>query len=82
LVVLSIHSPAWGSERVQRFIREHALRHPVAIDRPVTRFLGETAMRYGVRVLPVYAVIDRSGVLRYLGPQLSEVLTWVERLLR
>jgi len=39
-------------------------------------------MRYGVRVLPVYAVIDRSGVLRYLGPQLSEVLTWVERLLR
>ncbi len=80
VVLVSIHSPAWETKRVQQFIKERGLSHPIAIDRPVSQYMGETMMRYGVRSLPTYAVIDRQGVLKYLGESLNEVLNWVERL--
>lgn len=80
VVIVSIHSPAWETKRVQQFIKERKLSHPTAIDRPVNQYMGETMMRYGVRSLPTYAVIDRQGILRYLGESLNEVLNWVERL--
>ncbi len=80
--MISIHTPSWETKRVQQFVKERNLTHPVAIDRPVNRYLGETMMRYGVRTLPTYAVIDRRGILRYLGSSLLEALTRVERLLK
>lgn len=80
--MISIHTPLWETKRVQKFVKERNLTHPVAIDRPVNRYLGETTMRYSVRTLPTYAVIDRQGILRYLGSSLLEVFTCVEQLLK
>jgi hypothetical protein len=82
LVVVSIHSPNWDSKRLEQFIKERKLTHPVAIDRPTKQFVGETMMRYGVRSLPTYAVIDRQGILQYLGGNLIDVLTCIEKLLK
>lgn len=80
--MISIHTPSWETKRVQKFVKERNLTHPVAVDRPVSRYLGETMMRYGVQTLPTYAVIDRQGILRYLGSSLLEALTCIEQLLK
>jgi protocatechuate 3,4-dioxygenase beta subunit/thiol-disulfide isomerase/thioredoxin len=82
LVVISIHSPNWESKRLGQLIKERKLSHPIAIDRPTKQFVGETMMRYGVHILPTYAVIDRQGILQYLGSNLTDVLTCVEKLLK
>lgn len=82
LVVVSVHAPSRELKRIQQFVKQRGLTHPIAVDRPFGHFVGETMMRYGVRTLPTYAVIDRQGILRYLGGNLLEVLTWVEKLLK
>jgi peroxiredoxin len=62
---------------VERFARQHALRHPIAVDD------GSMAQAYGVDSHPGYLVFDRHGILRlyaFTPEQMREVHRLLERL--
>lgn len=65
LVVIAIHAPEFSYERVlasvQRYIREHAISYPVAIDNDFV-----TWNRYKNHYWPAMYLIDKRGVIRYL----------------
>ena len=65
LVVIGVHAPEFGYERVianvQRYVRDHAIQYPVAID---NRF--DTWKRYNNRYWPAMYLIDKQGIIRYL----------------
>lgn len=65
LVVIGVHSPEFAYERsvenVKRYIKEHDIRHAVAIDNDFV-----TWNRYLNRGWPAIYLIDRHGVLRYM----------------
>ena len=65
LVVIGVHAPEFNYERVlasvQRYVREQAIRYPIAIDNDFA-----TWKRYGNRYWPAMYVIDKRGVVRYL----------------
>lgn len=65
LVVIGVHAPEFNYERglagVQRYVREHAIRYPVAIDNDFA-----TWKRYGNRYWPAIYLIDKRGVVRHL----------------
>ncbi len=65
LVVIAVHAPEFSHERVlasvQRYLREHAISYPVAIDNDFT-----TWNRYNNRYWPAVYLIDKRGVIRYL----------------
>jgi thiol-disulfide isomerase/thioredoxin len=65
LVVIGVHSPETPAERdvatVERYVREHGISYPVAID-------GDFAMwrRYGNSAWPAIYLIDRRGNIRFV----------------
>ena len=65
LVVIGVHSPEFSYERVlanvQRYVREHAIQYPVAIDNNFT-----TWNDYGNRYWPAMYLIDKRGIIRYI----------------
>jgi thiol-disulfide isomerase/thioredoxin len=65
LVVIGVHAPEFGYERVvanvQRYVREHAIQYPVAIDNDFN-----TWKRYNNRYWPAMYLIDKRGIIRYL----------------
>ena len=65
LVVIGVHAPEFNYERVlanlQRYVREHAISYPVAVDNDFV-----TWKRYGNRYWPAMYLIDKRGVIRYL----------------
>lgn len=65
LVVIGVHSPEFNYERVlanvQRYVREHGIQYPIAIDNEFT-----TWKAYGNRYWPAVYLIDKRGVTRYL----------------
>jgi thiol-disulfide isomerase/thioredoxin len=65
LVVIGVHSPEFGYERVlgnvQRYVRERAIKYPIAIDNEFT-----TWKNYGNRYWPALYLVDKRGVTRYL----------------
>ena len=65
LVVIGVHAPEFNYERVlanvQRYVREHAISYPVAVDNDFA-----TWKRYGNRYWPAMYLIDKRGVIRYL----------------
>ena len=65
LVVIGVHAPEFSYERsianVQRYVREHAIHYPVAIDNEFA-----TWKRYQNRYWPAMYLIDKHGVIRYL----------------
>jgi thiol-disulfide isomerase/thioredoxin len=65
LVVIGVHAPEFNYERVlanvQRYVREHAIKYPIAIDNKFT-----TWKDYGNRYWPAMYLIDKRGVVRYL----------------
>ena len=65
LGVIGVHAPEFNYERVlagvQRYVREHAIRYPVAIDNDFA-----TWKRYGNRYWPAIYLIDKGGVVRHL----------------
>lgn len=65
LVVIGVHSPEFSYERsvinVQNYIREHAIKYPVAIDNDFRPW-----KRYNNRYWPAIYLIDRRGIMRYL----------------
>jgi thiol-disulfide isomerase/thioredoxin len=65
LVVIGVHAPEFSYERVlanlQRYVNEHAIGYPVAIDNDFA-----TWNRYKNRYWPAIYLIDKRGVIRYL----------------
>jgi thiol-disulfide isomerase/thioredoxin len=65
LVVIAVHAPEFSYERVianvQRYLREHAIQYPVAIDNDFN-----TWKRYQNRYWPAMYLIDKKGMIRYL----------------
>lgn len=62
---------------VERFAREHGLRHPIAVDD------GSMAQAYGVDSHPGYLIFDMQGILRlhaFTPEQMREVPRILERL--
>jgi thiol-disulfide isomerase/thioredoxin len=47
---------------LQEFKKDHKLPYPFAIAGP-----GEAAMKYGVAAFPTTVLLDRNGVVRYIG---------------
>jgi thiol-disulfide isomerase/thioredoxin len=65
LIVIGVHAPEFSYERVvanvRRYVREHAIQYPVAIDNDFN-----TWKRYNNRYWPAMYLIDKRGVIRYL----------------
>jgi thiol-disulfide isomerase/thioredoxin len=65
LVVISVHSPEFDSERdienVKRYVGEHGITYPVAIDNDFA-----TWKNYNNRYWPAMYLIDKQGVIRYV----------------
>jgi thiol-disulfide isomerase/thioredoxin len=65
LAVIAVHAPEFSHERVlanvQRYLREHAINYPVAIDNDFI-----TWNRYNNRYWPALYLIDKRGIIRYL----------------
>lgn len=64
-VVIGVHSPEFDSERdienVKRYVREHGITYPVAIDNDFA-----TWRNYNNRYWPAMYLIDKQGVIRYV----------------
>ncbi len=65
LAVISVHSPEFAYEKnveaVQRYVREHRILYPVAIDNDF-----ENWKRYGNHYWPAMYLIDKKGIVRYV----------------
>jgi thiol-disulfide isomerase/thioredoxin len=65
LIVIGVHAPEFSYERsvanVQRYVREHVIQYPVAIDNDFS-----TWKRYNNRYWPALYLIDKRGIIRYL----------------
>ncbi|MGB7950695.1 MAG: redoxin domain-containing protein [Candidatus Binatia bacterium] len=65
LVVIGVHAPEFSYEKVvanvQRYVRDHAIQYPVAIDNDFN-----TWNRYNNRYWPAMYLIDKRGIIRYL----------------
>ena len=64
LVVIGVHTPEFSFERsaanVERAIRRHGVKHPVAMDNDYA-----TWHAYGNQYWPAHYLIDRAGRIRY-----------------
>ncbi len=65
LVVIGVHSPEFGHERVlknvRNYVREHSIQYAVAIDNDYT-----TWNSYRNHYWPAIYLIDKKGVIRYM----------------
>jgi thiol-disulfide isomerase/thioredoxin len=65
LAVITVHSPEFAYEKnveaVQRYVREHRIAYPVAIDNEFDNWY-----RFGNRYWPAMYLIDRKGIIRYV----------------
>lgn len=83
LSVVSVHAPEFAFERkldnVRRYIAEHEVRYPVAIDNDFAIW-----RRYKNRYWPVIYLIDRRGTLRHIHigeGAYPRTRGWIEKLL-
>ncbi|HEU4344897.1 MAG TPA: redoxin domain-containing protein [Candidatus Binatia bacterium] len=64
LVVIGVHAPEFSYERVvanvRRYVSQHAIQYPVAIDNEF-----DTWKRYQNRYWPALYLIDKRGIIRY-----------------
>ena len=65
LVVIGVHTPETEYERdihnVSRYVEEHGLQYPVAIDNGAA-----TWSRYGNQAWPAWYLIDKHGIIRHV----------------
>jgi thiol-disulfide isomerase/thioredoxin len=69
LLVVGIHTSQGKASLIMKTARQKGLSYPLAIDSPYadTRRFGESFNRYGVHKIPQSFVIDRRGVVRWVG---------------
>lgn len=65
LTIVAVHTPELRHERdparVKRYVEEHGIEYPVAIDNGYA-----TWRRFGNRYWPAFYLIDRQGVIRHV----------------
>ncbi|MCW3097196.1 MAG: Peroxiredoxin [Chthonomonadaceae bacterium] len=83
VVVIGLHDAGANREMLAGFVREHKLTYPIAIDSvdPQNQAFGQTMGSYGVLGIPTVAVLDRQGVVRYLGFGLEGAIKVIGELL-
>ncbi len=78
-VVVGVHSPEFDNERdienVKRYVREHAITYPVAIDNDFA-----TWKSYNNRYWPAMYLIDKQGVIRYVHVGEGEYATTEQKI--
>jgi cytochrome c biogenesis protein CcmG, thiol:disulfide interchange protein DsbE len=62
--------------RIKAFLEEESLEYPIALDREQTLM-----KRLGIETLPAMVIVDRKGVIRYIGNHLPDNSAALERLL-
>src|SRR3990172_3211337 len=66
LVVIGVHAPEFSHERdinnVKRYVQEHDIRYPIAIDNDFA-----TWKKYNNRYWPAMYLIDKQGQIRYVS---------------
>jgi thiol-disulfide isomerase/thioredoxin len=69
LLVVGIHTSEGQATSIMRAAAEKGLSYPLAIDSPCadTRRFGESFNRYGVDAIPQTFVVDRRGMVRWVG---------------
>lgn len=64
LAVIGVHTPETAYERdvdnVKRYVREHHIEHPIAIDGDATIW-----QRYGNDAWPTWYLVDKHGIIRH-----------------
>ena len=73
VVVVGMHASGIDPQTLGSFVKAHKLTYPIAIDAddPGHQTFGQTMRSYGVDGIPVVAVLDRDGIVRYLGSGLE-----------
>jgi len=65
LVIIGVHSPEFSFEKdieaVERYVKENAVLHPIAIDNTFTIWKN-----FKNRYWPTLYLIDKSGIIRYI----------------
>ncbi len=82
VTLVAVHAPSWDKARIEEAMKRYKVSYPVALDRELQRFVGETQSLYGVRSLPTKVVIDPKGVVRCITPNLTDAVDKIEELLR
>jgi len=82
VVLIAIHAPSWDKARIEEAVKRYKVSYPVALDRELQRFVGETQSLYGVRSLSTKVVIDPKGIVRGITLNLTEAVDKIEELLR
>jgi peroxiredoxin len=68
VVIVGVHGSWETADAVKAAVQKHGLTFPVAIDQQGPEgFYGATTAAFGVRAIPKVAIIDRNGILAYLG---------------
>jgi len=83
LLILGIGSRRYPVEEVREFLgkrKEPPITYPLARD--ARGIGGKTTAAYGVDSYPIYAVIDRQGLLAYVGRDWTEARAKATELLR
>jgi thiol-disulfide isomerase/thioredoxin len=81
LLVLGLGEPDYPAAEVREVLARQRLEVSYPLARDARGHLGKTATVYGVGEFPTYAVIDRQGLLIYLGHEWGEAKTRTEVLL-
>jgi peroxiredoxin len=76
VVVIGLHDSGAMPAKLREFAKQHKLTYPLAIDAPDGQNLsfGKTFRQYTVQGIPAVAVIDRQGIVAYLGHSLAEAV--------
>ncbi|MFZ9881894.1 MAG: TlpA family protein disulfide reductase, partial [Phycisphaerales bacterium] len=75
LVVIGVHDPENGHEKMGEVAKQAGVNYPLAIDG------GGSVKAWNVTFWPTYAVVDRKGVVRAAGLKPDAVRKVVEKLL-
>lgn len=69
IAIIGVHTAGVSPDKVVEFVRGHYLRFPHGLDSidPTRRSFGATHAAFGIPAIPTSVVIDRSGIVTYIG---------------
>jgi peroxiredoxin len=83
VAVIGLHASGISAADLKAFAKQHGLTYPIGIDSEDGKHanFGQTMTDYSVQGIPTVAVVDRKGVLRFIGYGLDEAIRVVGELL-
>lgn len=83
VVVVGLHGAEPNKKMVEDFVKARKLTYPIAIDadEPQKMTHGLMMSDYGIEGIPTVAVVDRKGIVRYLGYGLEGAVGTIGKLL-